>query len=127
MLPLFFAIIHFFRAIGKELRDPEFQAFFLFVIILLVSGTLFYHSVEGWRYIDALYFSVVTLATVGFGDFSPQTDAGKFFTIVYIFIGVGVIFEFVGVVARHAQVSRSPVQKALDAGARKEEDRKRIA
>jgi hypothetical protein len=38
--------------------------------------------------IDALYFSVTTVSTVGLGDLSPQTDIGKLFTVVYIFVGV---------------------------------------
>jgi hypothetical protein len=37
-----------------------------------------------------LYFCVVTLATVGYGDFAPRTSFGKVFTIVYILIGAGV-------------------------------------
>lgn len=60
--------------------------------LTVLVGTLFYHHVEGWRYLDALYFSVMTLTTVGFGDFVPQTDAGKLFTAVYVFLGVGIIF-----------------------------------
>jgi hypothetical protein len=37
--------------------------------------------------LDSLYFSVITLATVAYGDFSPYTMAGKIFTVFYIFIG----------------------------------------
>ncbi len=44
---------------------------------------------------DALYFSVVTLTTVGDKDFSSQTDFGKIFTILYIFIGIGLVFGFI--------------------------------
>ena len=47
------------------------------IVLTILTGTLFYHAVEGWRFLDALYFSVATLTTVGYGDFTPQTDAGK--------------------------------------------------
>ncbi len=44
------------------------------VIIILIIGGIFYHFMEGWRYLDALYFSSTTLAAVGYGDFFPKTD-----------------------------------------------------
>ena len=54
-------------------------------------GTIFYHWVEGWRWLDSLYFCVITLATVGYGDLTPKTDLGKVFTMIYIFIGIGLL------------------------------------
>ena len=62
---------------------------------------------EGWSLLDALYFSVVTLATVGFGDLHPTTNEAKLFTIAYIIFGVGIIAGFVSTVAKHrTEVSR---------------------
>jgi Ion channel len=58
------------------------------VIMILIIGMVFYHFVEGWRYLDAIYFCSTTLAAVGYGDFLPRTDAGKIFTIFYQFIGI---------------------------------------
>ncbi len=58
-------------------------------------GTWFYSRVEGWGVLNSLYFSVITLTTVGYGDFSPQTPAGKIFTMLYIMIGLGLISGFV--------------------------------
>lgn len=60
----------------------------------LAIGTVFYHAVEHLRWLDAYYLSVVTLATVGYGDFSPKTDLGKVFTTFYIFVGVGILTAF---------------------------------
>lgn len=60
-----------------------------------------YHFLEGWSYVDSLYFSVITLTTIGYGDFSPQTDAGKLFTIFYIIIGLGMILSFINTVYEH--------------------------
>lgn len=90
--------------VWRELRNPdnpEFRQLLLLVAVILGTGTLFYHTVEGWRWLDALYFSVITLATVGFGDLSPKTDLGKIFTMVYLLLGLGVLAAFVSVLGRH--------------------------
>jgi len=64
------------------------------VLLTLAIGTVFYHYVEGFTWIDSYYFSVVTLATVGYGDLAPRTIAGKLFTTFYIFAGVGMLATF---------------------------------
>ena len=61
---------------------------FIFILIILLSGTIFYHYVEKWRYLYALYFSAFTIITVGYGDITPKTDLGKIFTIFYLFTGI---------------------------------------
>lgn len=61
----------------------------------LAIGTVFYHVVEKFSWVDAYYFSVVTLATVGYGDLSPKTDIGKLFTTFYILTGIGIVTAFV--------------------------------
>ncbi|WP_269849570.1 potassium channel family protein [Methanosarcina horonobensis] len=45
--------------------------------------------------LDSLYFSVITLTTVGYGDFTPQTVYGKIFTMIYIFFGLGILIGFI--------------------------------
>lgn len=60
-----------------------------------------YRWLEGWSTINALYFSVVTLATVGFGDLHPTTDVAKLFTVVYILFGLGVIAAFISELTKH--------------------------
>jgi len=81
-------------------KDTRFRMLLLITILVLTIGTIFYHLVEGWSILDSLYFVMVTLTTVGFGDFSPQTNLGKLFTIFYLFIGVGVILTFVNILAK---------------------------
>ncbi len=102
MFASFVNVFKFAGSILKGLKDPEFRGLLLFVIAILGTGTYVYHLAEHWRWLDSFYFSVTTLTTVGYGDFSPQTDFGKIFTMIYIFLGVGVILGFINVVARHA-------------------------
>lgn len=79
--------------IHKNITGVEPPAGFLaslgILFFLLLTGTIFYAHIEKWSYLDALYFSVITLATVGYGDLHPTSPASKIFTIFYIFIGVG--------------------------------------
>ena len=49
---------------------------------------------------DAIYFCVVTLGTVGYGDITPTTDVGKIFTVFYIIFGLGVIGGFFATLGR---------------------------
>ena len=85
-----------------------------FFAIVHHSSFVVYHYLEGWSYIDSLYFSVVTLTTVGYGDFTPQTDAGKLFTVFYIIIGIGIIFAFVNTVFNHYFDNRVNAASKLD-------------
>ena len=59
----------------------------------LLIGMMVYHWLEGWSYLDALYFSVVSLATVGYGDLAPKTPLGRAFTIFYIINGVVILLS----------------------------------
>ncbi|WP_048136406.1 MULTISPECIES: potassium channel family protein [unclassified Methanosarcina] len=77
------------------LEDEKFRSLLYIAALTLAIGTFFYHSVEGWSWLDSLYFSVITLTTVGYGDFTPETNYGKIFTIIYIFIGLGILIGFV--------------------------------
>ena len=91
MLSFLLTIRQFGRAIRHAWQDPAFQFLALVTGGVLAVGTSFYHFVEGWRWLDSLYFCVMTLATVGYGDFSPHTPLGKIFTMGYVFIGIGLL------------------------------------
>ena len=110
------------RAMWSLRRDPQFRSLGLLAGVAIASGTGFYSLVEGLRFVDALYFSVVTLTTVGYGDFAPKTDAGKLFTAVYVLVGVGILLAFVTTVATRAaqtpllHAPRGPVAESPSAG-----------
>ncbi len=59
---------------------------------VIVAGTAGYMAIEGARLLDALYMTVITVTTIGFGEVFPLTEAGRIFTIVLALAGVGVIF-----------------------------------
>jgi len=65
-----------------------------FLIVLIgigLAGTIGFMLLEGWSVLDALYMTVITLSTVGFGEIHPISAAGRIFTIVLITAGVGAV------------------------------------
>ncbi|HEX6031449.1 MAG TPA: potassium channel family protein [Tepidiformaceae bacterium] len=87
----FFAL---FRAVRHGWSDPMFRGLVLGVAFELALGTVVYALLEDWSLLDALYFCVVASLTVGFGDFAPETSAGRLFTIFYLFTSVGLLVAF---------------------------------
>lgn len=67
-------------------------------VFFIAAGTVFYHFVENLKWLDSLYFTVVTLATVGYGDITPKTDAGKLFTTFYIIFGITIFVALARVI-----------------------------
>ena len=96
----------FGAAIRRGLGDPHFRALAYLVVVLLASGTVFYWRFEDWTVLDSLYFSVITLTTVGYGDLAPTSAPTKVFTIVYVLIGLGILVSFLSLVAGHAVDAR---------------------
>jgi voltage-gated potassium channel len=79
--------------------DPikfRFRIYCTVFLSAMVIGTAGFMLSEDLSFIDSLYFSIVTVATVGYGDIHPATEAGKFFAVILIIMGVG---TFLGVVA----------------------------
>ena len=78
------------RGLRAAFSDRSVQIVLTITTAIVAWASIFYHFIEGWAWVDSIYFSVVTISTVGFGDFSPETALGKIFTMFYIIIGLGV-------------------------------------
>jgi hypothetical protein len=72
----------------------------IIIVSTLLLGTLLFHRIEGWSYVDSFYYTGITITTVGYGDFTPQHTAGKIAAVMFAFTGVGIIFYSVSVVAQ---------------------------
>lgn len=91
----------------------KYQKTYLALLSILSIGTAFYHFVEGFRWLDALYFSVIGLTTAGFGDITPVTDLGKVFTMVYMITGFGIMLNFLNAFYENRQEKQQQIQDKL--------------
>jgi hypothetical protein len=96
-------VLRFARSLGRAWRgSQDFRVLVRLVVLLLLGGTAFYSVVEDWNPLDAFYFSVTTLTTVGLGDLAPKTAPGKLCTVLYIFVGLGIVGGFINTLARES-------------------------
>ena len=84
----------------KKLEPPSDKQIHVYKLLvasalgLVGLGTVVYRYIEDWSWVDSFYFSVVTIATVGFGDLTPTTDGGKLFTVFYIVVGISIFTTY---------------------------------
>lgn len=74
--------------------DKDSRPVLLWALGTLLLGTFVYHRLEGWSYLDSLYFCVISLATIGYGDLTPTTPEAKLFTIFYVINGIVILLAF---------------------------------
>ena len=93
--------------------DPlrvRLRIYLIIFFVVMISGTFGFMIIENLSLADALYFSIVTIATVGYGDIHPATQPGKIFAILLIITGVG---TFLGVVANATELMLQKREKQV--------------
>lgn len=87
------------------------------LVLYFVIGILFYAIEEEWGVGDVIYFAVVVLTTVGYGDFTPTTDLSKIFTCFYavfaLVIAAFAVSELLEYAAKHAAARAAAIEKKL--------------
>ena len=78
--------------------DQKLISALIVLVVLLLIGTVYFHQVEEWSYVDSFYFSTMTLTTVGYGDLTPATDYSKIFTSFYAIFGIGAMLYTIGTI-----------------------------
>lgn len=84
--------------------DPlmlRLRVFLVLMFAILAFGTIGFVTVEDLSLTDAIYFTVVTVATVGYGDIHPASPMGKILAIILIVTGVG---TFLGVIGNATEI-----------------------
>ena len=79
-------------------RQKHVTLTLLLTVALVFFGTGGYMVIEGWPFDDALYMTIITMATVGYGEVHQVSDAGRIFTMLLIVLGVGYFMYVVGLI-----------------------------
>jgi voltage-gated potassium channel len=78
---------------------------------IVTLATVFFHYVEDWRWLDSIYFVIVTVATVGYGNLAPETDIGKIANIIVIIVGIGLFGVFANQLLKRQALKRLERQR----------------
>lgn len=83
------------------LMDRRTRPVLIYVGLMILFGAVLFHWLEGWDWIDSFYFVVITLTTIGYGDFTPTTPLTKLITIFYGVNGVILLLMLFDMVRRY--------------------------
>ncbi|MFH1631490.1 MAG: potassium channel family protein [bacterium] len=72
----------------RAIAHPRLRGLISIAIVLILFGTIVFIYLEGWSFIDALYFTISTMTTVGFGDLAPTTPISRIVTTIYMLLTV---------------------------------------
>lgn len=70
------------------------------ISIVLATGTLGFHFIEAYPWLDAFYMTLTTITTVGYGEIHPLSTKGRLFNCLLIFFGIGIMFQLIGTIAQ---------------------------
>ena len=123
------AIEDLFSAVYEE-RKSFIAALYLFVIAFVLTSSLIYYAENEMQpdkfasIPDAMYWSLITLTTVGYGDVSPLTWVGKIISVATALMGVSVVALLTGIlanafsnqIARRKMLFEDQIREALEDG-----------
>lgn len=95
MKSLMMGLVSLFQGFRRGLHDPEFRAITFLLGVAIAIGTVFFRLMEGWSWLDAMYFSVVSLTTVGDANLAPTAALSKIFAMGFSLVGIGLMLAFV--------------------------------
>ena len=112
-----------------QLKGGKLFRAFVILFCFFGFGIGFYSFWEEMQPYEALYFTILTISTVGYGDVTPETDHGKLFTCVFVFAGLALLAEAMSIIADYLieRMNRMSRKVAEEAAARQKEEAARRA
>ena len=99
LLRVIAVFLKFRKHIDKFLKTNNFHYVIFFTITTLLIGTLGIHFAEGISYENAIWWSFVTITTVGYGDISPTTPMGRVLASFLMLVGIGFLSMLTGTIS----------------------------
>lgn len=93
------AIIELGLGLRAAFADARVRLLMILTATLIGVASAAFRWAEGWSWLDSIYFSVITISTIGYGDITPKTDAGKVITIFYVLCGLGLFVATASAIA----------------------------
>lgn len=89
-MTLFFYFFRRLRALREQISRSDLLPIVWLTGLLIALGTTAYAWIESWSWLDALYATIITITTVGYGDLAPRSPAGRLFAIFFTMIAIGI-------------------------------------
>ena len=96
--------MHYFLIIIKSFlsviqREKIHKVFFVMLFVIFSGSVALVFFEEKLNFLDALWWSIVTVTTVGYGDISPATTGGRIVAIAVMLLGIGILGVFTATIA----------------------------
>lgn len=103
LLRVLLLIVIFFKIVGEFLRSTHLDEILGIFFIVVIGSTLGLYLIDPSmnNLFDDLWFVVVSLTTVGYGDITPSTVFGKVFSLILLIIGVFIFSAITGAISSY--------------------------